>query len=62
MGDPSKLVLLEPVLQTIKSDDLIERTRAAGETLLSGLSKLQVRIELFLQSSVVSSHPFSIHF
>ena len=50
MGDPSKLVLLEPVLQTIRSDDLIERTRTAGETLMSGLIKLQVVMTLLLHA------------
>jgi len=51
MGDPSKLALLEPVLETIRSDDLIERTRAAGETLLSGLVKLQDLYPQFLSNA-----------
>ena len=42
MGDPSKLVLLDPVLRTIKNDNLIERTKTAGDALVSGLINLQV--------------------
>lgn len=55
MGDPSKLVLLDPILRTIKSDDLIERTKAAGETLLSGLTTLQVSEHIFSSSFLTTS-------
>ena len=42
MGDPSKLIQLEPVLRTIKADNLIERAKESGDRLLSGLVELQV--------------------
>ena len=42
MGDPSKLILLDPVLRTIEEDHLVDRTKEAGDTLLNGLYTLQV--------------------
>eukprot|EP00795_Rhopilema_esculentum_P009550 gene9550-17296_t len=43
MGDASKLIQLEPVLRTIKADNLIERAKESGDRLLSGLVELQNR-------------------
>lgn len=50
MGDPSKLVLLDPVLRTIKNDNLIERTKTAGDALVSGLINLQKLYPLLLSN------------
>ena len=36
VGDPSKLVLLDSVLKTIKQDNLLELTRKAGDVLQTG--------------------------
>jgi len=40
MGEPTKLVILEKVVQIIKRDNLVEKTRKVGEQLLAGLHKL----------------------
>ena len=42
MGDPSRLMLIDVILKEIKNKDLIKSTREAGETLLTGLTLLQV--------------------
>ena len=42
MGDPSRLMLADVILNEINNKDLIKSTREAGETLLTGLKSLQV--------------------
>ena len=42
LGDPSKLALLEAVLDVIKTDHLVDNTKDVGVYLLSGLLDLQV--------------------
>lgn len=42
MGDPSRLMLADVILNEIDDKDLIKSTREAGETLLAGLKSLQV--------------------
>ena len=42
MGDPTRLMLADVILKEIKDKDLIKSTREAGETLLTGLTSLQV--------------------
>lgn len=51
VGDPSKLVLLDAVLKTIKKDDLLTNTLQAGETLMSGLTDLQTRYPQYLSNA-----------
>ena len=41
LGDPSKLLLLEAVICTIKEQDLLGNTAASGERLLKGLATLR---------------------
>lgn len=41
MGDPSKLVLLEQVLNVIKQDKLLDRVNESGKCLKDGLLKLE---------------------
>lgn len=41
MGDPSKLVLLEAVVNVIKKDSLLERVQRSGAKLYKGLRDLQ---------------------
>ncbi len=51
VGDPSKVLLLDAVLRTIRQEDLLENTRVTGEVLLSGLMKLQRQFPGLLHSS-----------
>ncbi len=48
MGDPSKLVLLEAVVNVVKRDQLLHSTATVGEKLLKGLESLQVRYFSYL--------------
>ena len=41
LGDPSKLLMLEAVICTIKEQDLLGNTAASGERLLKGLATLR---------------------
>jgi 4-aminobutyrate aminotransferase/(S)-3-amino-2-methylpropionate transaminase len=41
MGDPSKLLLLEKIVQVIKRDNLLSVVRESGDVLLKGLKDLQ---------------------
>ena len=47
MGDPTKLLLLEAVVETIKKDNLKAVVNEAGDTLLKGLKELQVIYTLY---------------
>jgi len=51
VGDPSKLVLLKAVLDTIETDNLLENTMKSGDTLLSGLLDLQARYPQYLRNA-----------
>uniref|UniRef100_A0A5S6QGK5 Uncharacterized protein n=1 Tax=Trichuris muris TaxID=70415 RepID=A0A5S6QGK5_TRIMR len=51
MGDPSKLVLLEGVLNTIKRDGLIENTRSTGALLLRELQSLEKKYPMIFNSA-----------
>jgi len=51
VGDPSKLLLLDAVLKTIKRDKLLENTLEAGEVLMSGLTDLQTRYPQYLKNA-----------
>jgi len=51
VGDPSKLILLDAVLKTIKQEKLLENTQAAGDVLLSGLKDLQNKYPQYLHSA-----------
>jgi 4-aminobutyrate aminotransferase/(S)-3-amino-2-methylpropionate transaminase len=51
VGDPSKLLLLEAVLKTIKSDNLLANTQQAGEVLLGGLRDMESRFPKILSSA-----------
>ena len=42
VGDPSKLALLEAVLDVIKTDRLLDNAKDVGDYLLNGLLDLQV--------------------
>ena len=44
LGDPARLAMLETVIDVIEKDNLLERTRMAGESLLNGLDKLRVSV------------------
>ena len=42
MGDPSKLIILEKVIEVIKRDKLLEQTMTVGAELMKGLHELEV--------------------
>ena len=46
-----KLILLDAVLKTIKQDNLLANTEAAGKTLLDGLKGLEKKFPQYLHSS-----------
>ena len=50
MGDPSKVIILEAVLDTIAKDNLKQVVKDSGKVLLEGLNELQVRVALTMQS------------
>lgn len=41
MGEPTKLVLLEKVVEVIKRDGLVQKTKEIGEELRKGLGRLE---------------------
>lgn len=41
MGEPTKLVILEKVVEIIKRDNLVEETRKVGEQMRKELSRLE---------------------
>jgi len=51
VGDPGKLILLDAVLKTIRSENLLEETQKAGSVLLDGLVDLQNRFPGLLNSA-----------
>lgn len=51
VGDPGKLLLLDAVLKTIKSDGLLENTKKTGEVLLGGLKGLEQKFPNILSAA-----------
>lgn len=51
VGDPSKLLLLDAVLKTIKTDNLLQNTLQSGDTLLTGLTQLQDQFPQYLKNA-----------
>lgn len=45
MGDPSKLIMLEKVINVIQSENLVQKTEQTGSKLKKGLSQLQARYQ-----------------
>ncbi|UJR33627.1 hypothetical protein I4U23_021062 [Adineta vaga] len=43
MGEPSKLLVLDAVLKTVKAENLIESTRKTGDILLKGLEDISAK-------------------
>jgi 4-aminobutyrate aminotransferase / (S)-3-amino-2-methylpropionate transaminase len=41
MGEPTKLVLLEKVVEVIKKNNLVEKTKNIGKLMLDGLRQLE---------------------
>jgi len=60
MGDPARNALLETVLDTIEKDNLLERTRSAGDVLQKGLVSLQVSLAKIFLFYVPSQHNVSM--
>ncbi|KAK2160754.1 hypothetical protein LSH36_127g08000 [Paralvinella palmiformis] len=42
MGDPSKIVFLETIVNLMREEDLLSQVKAVGNRLLSGINKLQL--------------------
>lgn len=42
MGEPTKLIILEKVVEIIKRDGLVEKTRNVGKELYDGLTSLSL--------------------
>jgi len=51
VGEPSKLVLLQAMLQTIHREKLLERVTAVGKDMMQGLENLQARYPGVLHSA-----------
>jgi len=51
VGDPSKLVLLDAVLKTIRSENLLQNTLESGDVLMKGLLDLQSRYPQFVKNA-----------
>ncbi|XP_072162609.1 4-aminobutyrate aminotransferase, mitochondrial isoform X2 [Bemisia tabaci] len=51
MGDPSKLLILEEVLNVIKRDSLLENVRITGDVLKSGLLRLEEKFPHLVNST-----------
>lgn len=43
MGDPSRIILLEEMVNIVRDDNLLENTKQTGEKIVAGLSELQAR-------------------
>lgn len=50
MGDPSKVILLEAVLETIRKENLLERVRLVGDYTLKQLMNLQTEFSTTINS------------
>ncbi|KAF9413155.1 hypothetical protein HW555_008509 [Spodoptera exigua] len=50
MGDPSKLILLEKVIQVIKNDNLLQLVEETGKVLKCGLYKLECEFPAMMNS------------
>lgn len=50
MGDPSKVILLEAVLETIKKENLLDRVTVVGDYMLKQLTNLQNEFSTMIDS------------
>lgn len=50
MGDPSKIILLEAVLETIKKENLLHRVTVVGDYMLKQLMNLQNEFSTMINS------------
>lgn len=49
MGEPAKLLVLDAILKTVKSENLVDNTRKTGDILLKGLEDISRKYsKLFL--------------
>jgi len=48
VGDPHKVIMLEQVVNAIKQDNLLERVKDSGKTIMDGLEELQSRFPAVL--------------
>lgn len=51
LGDPGKLLLLEAVIETIKSEGLLGKITKTGEYLVQGMKACQSKYPQFLEAS-----------
>eukprot|EP00794_Sanderia_malayensis_P008864 gene8864-9813_t len=51
LGDPARVHMLKAVVDAIEQDDLIERTKKAGDALMQGLHKLQAKYPSVLSNA-----------
>ena len=52
MGDPSKIVLLEKVVQVVKRDNLLNLAQESGRKLMDGLKDLSKRYPQHIKNNV----------
>lgn len=50
MGDPSKVILLEAVLETIRSENLLDRVTRVGDYTLKQLLRLEAECSAMINS------------
>lgn len=50
MGDPSKIILLEAVLETIRKENLLHRVTTVGDYMLKQLTSLQNEFSTIINS------------
>lgn len=50
MGDPSKIILLEAVLETIRNENLLERVTRVGDYTLKQLTNLEKEFSTIINS------------
>ena len=51
MGEPSKMLVLEAILKTVREENLIENTRRTGEVLLKGLNNINKKYPNLIQNA-----------
>lgn len=51
MGDPTKILLLDAILNVIKRDDLLSVVEKSGEVLMSGLRDLESEFPALINST-----------
>lgn len=50
MGDPSKMILLEAILETIRKENLLHRVTTVGDYMLKQLTSLQNEFSTMINS------------